>query len=149
MILKGRSINGGQAEGKAIVWKNAFSFLGEVDPQTGDFVEGHELSGNSIAGRILVFPTGRGSTAGPIIAWRLMKVGKGPKAMICQEAEPVIALDAITAGVPMVDRFNEDPLEVMKTGDWVKVNATDGVIEIKRPEGLRRHQAEKRKGHAK
>ena len=124
MILRGRSINRGQAEGKAIVWTKVFSFLGEVDPQSGDFVEGHDLSGQNIAGRILVFPTGRGSTAGPLVAWLAMKAGNAPKAMICQEVEPVIALDAITANIPMVDMLDKNPLEVIKTGDWVKVDSS-------------------------
>lgn len=131
MILKGHTINPGYAEGEAIVTTIPFSFLGELDPSTGKVPSpSHELFGQTLSGKILVFPTGKGSSGGPTIAWKAMKAGNSPKAIICIEAEPVVAAAAIIAGIPMVDRLNRNPLEVIKTGDYVKINATEGFVEI-------------------
>ncbi len=67
---------------------------------------------------------------GPIISWYAAKAGNSPAAIICIEAESIIASAAITAGIPMVDRLDKNPLEVIRTGDYVKVDATAGVVEI-------------------
>ena len=58
----GRTIYKGIAQGEALVTSMGISFFGGVDPETGVIVErGHELEGQSIAGKVLVFPTGKGS----------------------------------------------------------------------------------------
>ena len=135
MILKGCTINPGLAEGKAVVTGIPFSFLGELDPETGTVPEpGHDLFGQSLAGKILVTPTGKGSSAGPVIAWRAMKAGTSPGAIICIEREPILAAAAMTAGIPMVDRLDKNPLEAIKTGDYVKVDAFAGTVEIVTPD---------------
>ncbi|MEM3571460.1 MAG: DUF126 domain-containing protein, partial [Candidatus Bathyarchaeia archaeon] len=65
MVLKGRGIVKGYAEGKAIVSKEPISFLGGVDPKTGIVIEkNHELKGKKIAKKIFIFPYGKGSTVG-------------------------------------------------------------------------------------
>ena len=131
MKLRGHTINPGQAQGEAIVTHIPFSFLGELDPATGTVPSpSHELFGQSLAGRVFVFPTGKGSSTGPMIAWYAMIAGNVPAAMICVQAEPVVAAAAITANIPMVDRLSKNPLEVIKTGDYVKVDATNGIVEI-------------------
>jgi predicted aconitase with swiveling domain len=68
---------------------------------------------------------------GPIIAWYSVKANNNPVAIICVRAESIIASGAITAGIPMVDRLEKNPLEVIKTGDYVKVDATIGKVEVK------------------
>lgn len=131
MILKGHTINRGQAEGEAIVTRMAFSFLGELDPTTGKVVSpASDIAGQSIVGKVFVFPTGKGSSAGPTIAWLAKDAGNAPAAMVCVEAEPIIGLAAITADIPMVDKLDKNPLEAIKTGDYVKVDATKGIVEV-------------------
>lgn len=131
MKLKGRTINEGTAEGEAIVSKVAFSFLGDFDPQTGKTpVKGSDLGGRSLTNKIFVFPTGKGSTVGPYVAYKGKKNGTLPKAMICTAAEPVVVLGALIADIPMIDRLNMDPVEVIRTGDYVKVDATEGIVEV-------------------
>ena len=64
IMLRGRKVIGGLAEGEAVVTKEPVSFLGGVNPDKGVVVErGHELEGQSITGKIFVFPHGKGSTA--------------------------------------------------------------------------------------
>jgi uncharacterized protein len=65
LVLKGRRIVKGKACGEAVVTKEAISFNGGVDNMTGIVTEpGHELEGVNIAGKVLVFLTGKGSTGG-------------------------------------------------------------------------------------
>ncbi len=131
MILKGQTVNPGIVEGEAIVSKSAFSFLGELDPDTGKVpAPGHELFGRSLAGKILVTPTGKGSSGAPIVSWKAMQAGNNPKAIICIEREPILASAAITAMIPMIDRLDRNPLDVIENGDYLKVDATEGIVEI-------------------
>src|SRR4030042_2225718 len=93
MILKGKTVKKGIVEGEAIVSQLPFSFLGDLDPLTGKVVpEGHDLQGHSIAGKIFVFETGKGSTVGPNVAFQAKQLGNTPAGMICVEVEPVMAM---------------------------------------------------------
>jgi len=131
MKLKGHKINGGKVEGEAIVCNDAFSFLGDFDPITGNcLIKRPELEGKSMIGKILVCPTGKGSSRGPLNTYRAMKLNKSPKGIVCIQAEPVLAAAAIVANMPMVDRLDKNPLEVIKSGDWVKVDGDNGLVEV-------------------
>lgn len=131
MKIKGRIISRGVVEGEAIVSRTKFSFLGDVDVETGEVVaEDSDIVGEKISNKIFVFPTGRGSTVGTYILLRMKKKGTAPKAIINVETEPIIAVGAIIAGIPLMDKLEINPLEVIKSGDWVKVNALEGWIEI-------------------
>ena len=130
MILKGHTIKAGKVEGEAIVTRMPFSFVGELDPLSGTVGVTHELAGQNIAGKILVFPTGKGSTGGGIIAHYAKMLGAAPVGMICVEAEPVIALVAIMNDIPTIDKLDRNPLEVIQTGDHIKLDATEGTVEV-------------------
>ncbi|NVM26646.1 MAG: DUF126 domain-containing protein [Desulfobacterales bacterium] len=131
MKLKGRTVNPGKAEGEAIVARIPFSFLGELEPSTGRIPSpSHELFGQSLADKIFVCPTGKGSSVGPAVAYLAKKAGVLPKAMILREVEPVIAAAILTADIPAVDKLDQDPLEVIETGDYVKVDADQGIVEV-------------------
>ena len=131
MVLKGNCVNKGKAEGEAIVITAPFSFLGELNADTGKIASPfHEQFGESIKNKVLVIPTGKGSSMGPIIGWYAMKARNNPAAILCVEAESIIASVAITANIPMVDKLDKNPLDVIKSGDYVKVDATAGIVEI-------------------
>ena len=117
--LTGRIIKSGQCEGSALVSPEPLSFFGGVDATTGVVVEqGHPLQGQSIAGRVLVFPTAKGSTVGSYILYRLKKAGLAPAGIINAESEAIVAVGAIMAEIPMVDRVD---ITQIQTGDWVMV----------------------------
>ena len=104
MKLTGRKIAPGHASGKALVSALGISFFGGVNPETGVVVEkGHDLEGQSISGKILVFPTGKGSTVGSYTLYRLKKAGKAPAAIINAEAETITAVGCIISDIPCVD----------------------------------------------
>jgi predicted aconitase with swiveling domain len=115
----GRVIKGGRAAGRALVSPEPLGFFGGVDPETGVVVEaGHPLQGECVAGRVLVFPTGKGSTVGSYILYRLKKAGLAPLAIVNAESEPIVAVGAIISEIPMLDRI---PIEGIATGDWVEI----------------------------
>ncbi|MEM3087758.1 MAG: DUF126 domain-containing protein, partial [Candidatus Bathyarchaeia archaeon] len=108
IVLKGRTIVGGQAEGTALVTREAISFFGGVEPRTGVIIErGHELEGSKISGKVLVFPRGKGSTVGSYIIYAMSKYGTAPAAMINLETEAIIAVGAVLANIPLMDKFNK------------------------------------------
>jgi putative nucleotidyltransferase with HDIG domain len=125
-----RTVKSGHAEGEALVSPDPIGFLGGVDPDTGVVVErGHPLEGQSVAGRVLVFPTGKGSTVGSYTLYRLARNGLAPAAILNAEADPVVAVGAIIAEIPMVDQVD---VARIHTGDWVRVRG--GEITITRGE---------------
>lgn len=131
MKVNCRSISRGSAEGRVLLSHDPISFLGNVDPQTGAVVEqSHELFGQSIKGSVLVFPHGKGSTVGSYVLYQLSKNGVAPRAMINIESEPIVAVGAIISGIPLVDKLEIDPFEVLKDGDLVMVDGTNGCIEV-------------------
>lgn len=131
MKINCRTISRGVAEGEVLLTNDAISFLGNVDPETGEIVEPqHELYGQSIAGKVLVFPHGKGSTVGSYVIYQLFKNGVAPAAMINLESEPIVAVGAIISEIPLVDRLEKDPYKVLKNGDMVFVNSTEAFVEI-------------------
>ncbi len=119
LLLKGRAIWRGYAEGEALTTSQPISFYGGVDPETGKIIEkGHELEGETIAGRILVFPYGKGSTVGSYVLLRLKKRGLAPKAIINLRCEPIIAVGAIIAEIPCIDQVE---ISKIATGDRVRI----------------------------
>jgi predicted aconitase with swiveling domain len=107
MILHGRTIYEGVVQGKALVTSQGISFFGGVDPETGVIVErGHELEGQSIAGKILVFPQGKGSTVGSYTLYRLKHSGMAPAAIINSECETITAVGCIISEIPCVDKID-------------------------------------------
>ena len=129
MKLTGRKIFQGKISGEALVTKDSISFYGGVDPETGIVVEkGHELEGKSISGKILVFPSGKGSTVGSYVIYGLKKNGVGPAAIINKETETIVATGVILAGIPCVDQIDIDKI---KDGDSVVVDADKAEVIIK------------------
>ncbi len=130
-IIKCRKISKGHARGEVIITKDPLSFLGGVDPRTGIIIDSqHELYGKKISGKILVIPSGKGSTVGSYVIFQMAKNKTAPGAIISLKAEPIIATGAIMAGIPMVDQPAADILNILKEGDVVEVNADSETIKI-------------------
>lgn len=125
--MKGRTIYPGMVEGEAIVSKEPIGFYGGIDAKTGIVIEkGHELEGENVKDKILVFPQGKGSTVGSYVIYGLKKNGVAPKAIVNKETETIVATGVILAGIPCVDGIE---IEQIKTGDKLKVNADEGLVE--------------------
>jgi len=127
MMIKGRVIKYGKVEGEALVSEKPIGFLGGVDPDTGMFLEkGHPLEGKNVKGKVLVFPTGKGSTVGSYTLYRMKKNGVAPLAMINEECEPIVAVGAIISEIPCVDRID---IRQIKNGSKIKIEGEKIVID--------------------
>jgi predicted aconitase with swiveling domain len=124
---KVRVIKQGRAEGEALVSKEPIGFLGGVDGMTGIVTEkDHPLEGQYITGKVLVFPTGKGSTVGSYVIYQLMVNDLAPAAIVNIESEPIVAVGAIISNIPMVDQM---PIDEIETGDRVYVDGDKVKIE--------------------
>jgi len=125
MLIQGRSIAKGTGTGPLLITDTPISFLGGVDPKTGVVIdESHPLFGKSIAGKVLVFPYGKGSTVGSYVLYALAKNHVAPAAIINTECETIIATGAIIAEIPTIDRLNG----VLPTDGVVTVDGTSGTV---------------------
>jgi len=131
ITLRGRKVVGGSTEGEALVTHDTISGWGGVNPMSGTIIETrHELRGQSFKDKILVFPGAKGSSGWSAVFHMTRLTGTAPKAMLFNEMTPKIALGAVVMRVPSVAGFDQDPLTVIETGDWVKVDADRGIVEV-------------------
>ena len=121
----------GVAEGEALVTQDRISGWGGIDSRTGTIVEvRHALRGQSFSGKVLVFPGAKGSS-GWSNAFHLTRTfGVAPAAMLFNEMTTKIALGAVVTRAPAMTDFDRDPLTLIETGDWVRVDADRGLVEI-------------------
>jgi len=131
MKLQGRKIYPGIVRGEALVTSQGISFFGGVDPEAGVVVErGHELEGHSIAGKVLVFPTGKGSTVGSYTLYRLKAKRIAPLAIVNRECEPITAVGCIIGEIPCVDHID---LARLQSGQQLLVDGAAGLVEVLAP----------------
>jgi predicted aconitase with swiveling domain len=129
VILHGRALSRGMGQGPVLVSPEPISFLGGVDPETGEILErGHPLYGKRVGGTVLVFPHGKGSTVGSYVLYALARNGKAPAAMVNAEAEPIIVVGAIIAGIPLMDRPGVS-LTLLRNGVRARVDGDRGDLE--------------------
>jgi len=127
MVIKCRTISKGVATGELIVSKEPISFLGGVNPETGEVIDqNHELKGKFINDKILFIPGGKGSTVGSYVIFQMKKNNVAPRGIICLKAEPIIATGAIMSNIPMVD--SPESVERLINGVKLVVNAENGEI---------------------
>jgi hypothetical protein len=131
LVLRGRKVVGGCVEGEALVTRDRISGWGGIDPRSGTVIETrHELKGVSFAGKVLVFPGAKGSSGWSSQFHIARLAGKAPLAMLFNEMTTKIALGAVVAHAPSVTDFDRDPLQFIENGDWVKVDADNGIVEV-------------------
>lgn len=131
IIIKGRKVVGGVVEGEAIVTRETISGWGGINEREGTVIERrHELRGQSFAGKVLVFPGAKGSS-GYSAYFHMARLNKAnPCAMLFNKITTKAALGCVVSHVPSMTDFDRDPIELIETGDWVKVDADRGVVEI-------------------
>jgi predicted aconitase with swiveling domain len=130
MILKGKKILGGKSvEGEAMVQKELLSFFGDVNAEKGMINVGTN-AGKCFKDKILVFPQSKGSTLAPYVVAECKRNGVAPKAILCQKADGVVAMVAILSDLPTMDRFEKNIMEVVESGDQIRVEPDKGFIEI-------------------
>lgn len=131
IILRGRGVSGGCVEGEALVTCETISGWGGIDPMTGTVIETHhELRGVSFKDKVLVFPGAKGSSGWSNAFHMTRLTNSAPRAMVFNIMNTKIALGAVVLHVPAVTDLDQDPLTVIETGDWVRVDGDHGVVEV-------------------
>lgn len=131
LILNGRRVTPGRAEGEALVTRDTISGWGGMDPRAGTIIERrHELAGQSFAGKVLVFPGAKGSSAWSHYFHLARLAGKAPRALLFNRMTTKVALGAVVLRIPAMTELDQDPLAVIETGDHVVVDADRGVVEV-------------------
>jgi hypothetical protein len=131
VVLTGHPGIGEAVEGEALVSPDGFSARYDLDPATGVIArESHALHGRSVAGTIFVSPVAKGGFA---TSWALLDLkvrGLAPLALLFTWANPVMVQGAVLAGVSLMDRLTPDPMEAVRTGDWVRVDPKAGRVDV-------------------
>ena len=136
IVLRGRKVVGGYAEGEALVTRQTISGWGGVNAMQGTVIESrHELRGQSFAGKVLVFPGAKGSSGWSVVFHTARLAGVAPLALVFNEMTTKVALGAVVMRVPAVTELDRDPLEVIATGDWVCVDGDHGVVTVRKAIG--------------
>lgn len=137
IIIKGRPLAPGIVEGEALVSQESLVWSHGVNPPTGEIVDVRvKVCGQNVKDKVLVYPLGKGSTATATWILENTRCGNAPKAFLNRETELIILTGAALSTelynveIPVVDRFDKDPLEVIETGDWVKVDGNTGIVEV-------------------
>lgn len=134
IVLHGRKVVGGSAQGEALVTKETISGWGGIDPNTGTIIERrHELRGQSFKDKILVFPGAKGSSGWSVFFHAARLAGTAPKGMIFKKMTTKVALGAVVTHSPAVTDLDQDPLAVIETGDWVEIEADQGIVKVTKP----------------
>jgi predicted aconitase with swiveling domain len=88
----------GEAEGQALVFSQPLSFWGGIDAETGDIIDhSHPGLGQNVAGRILVMPSGRGSSSSSSVLAEAIRRGTAPAGILIARPDPILAVGAIVA----------------------------------------------------
>lgn len=128
-IIKGHVGIGGTVSGEALVAHDNFSARYDLDRINGTFSRPtHQLFGQNYDGKILVLNIAKGGVATAWMLRAMKETGVIPKALLLNYANPIMAQGAAHADFPMIDRFEEDITEAIKTGDRVTVNPGDGTV---------------------
>ena len=131
LVLKGKTGNKGHAEGEALVTKDSICFFGGINPETGTITEIRSKDkGKSFKGKIFVIESTKGSSG--VWAWLslLGRLGNAPKAIVMTRGDPLVVGGSIDDNIPYVFSLDRNPTEVIKTGDYVKVDGDKGTVEV-------------------
>ncbi len=133
ITLRGRRVVGGIAEGEALVTSETVSGWGGVNPMTGEIIETrHALRGQSFANRVLVFPGAKGSSGWSVAFHTCRLAGTAPLALIFTEMTTKVALGAVVMRIPAITDLDGDPFTLIRSGDRVRVDADNGIVEVHR-----------------
>jgi predicted aconitase with swiveling domain len=130
--IKGKAVVKGKGQGLALVLREPLSFLGELDINTGIITDG-EGKGQSIVDKVLVYPCAKGSSGNWRFLVGLANEQNAPAAIINLERPGFTEVQgAIIAKIPFMCKLERDPFELIETGDFVIVDAIQGIVVIKK-----------------
>ncbi|HTU01399.1 MAG TPA: DUF126 domain-containing protein [Candidatus Sulfotelmatobacter sp.] len=136
ITIAGRGVVGGRAQGEAVVTSVPLCFRTEYDPASGEVIGlRHPLRGQSLKNKVLVFPSTKGSCGNSVAFSTGCKEGNAPVALVCTRREPLAVLSCVVNNIPMVSDLEQNPLELVETGDHVTVDADAGIVTVSKRSG--------------
>lgn len=112
----------GISHGRLLATHQPISFWGCVDPATGLIADKrHDLFGESVSGKVLVFPFGKGSSTGSLMILELLRLNLAPAAIVNIRTEPLLATGPVVGRhfygktFPIVNVAESD-FDLLKTG---------------------------------
>lgn len=130
--LRGRKVIGGKASGEAAVSATALCFRSEFNPIEGRVIDSnHPLYDRTLTGKVVVMPSTKGSSGNTMFVRIASLEGKAPAALIHKEIDSPLVLACAIANIPLV-QIGETEFGLIQDGDWIEVDADEGIIEVKR-----------------
>lgn len=133
-VIKGRGAIAGIAEGEAVVCPDSIAgnsgALGDTDGVI--YEKGNVNYGVCIKDKILVVPCAKGSNGFSCHFKGAYISGVRPAGWIATRVDARLGVALASMNIPaVVDFYDVEPLDVIKTGDWVKIDGTTGIVEIR------------------
>ena len=129
-VLKGRPLSGGIAKGEALCCPDSITGWGGIN-HDGVITEPRHLHrGESIKGRIVLLPSGKGSVGWSCHFTALKLLGNAPAAWVLSHADSRTGVAVVTMEIPAVCDFDADPFAVIRDGDRLKVDGDAGTVEV-------------------
>ena len=115
----------------ALVSKDAICFY-LVEPETGVVKErNHDAFGKSVVGKVLIMPSGKGSSVVQLDGlYKLMMRNNGPAAIVVQEADTVLVAAAAAMEMPVVHRVDPEFFTDVESGMNIALDVEQGTITI-------------------
>lgn len=133
LVLKAKRAFGPDVEGEALVSRDPIHFVMDIAPETGRVIGvKHSLFGENVAGKILVISSAKGGVQSAMGIAELVKNNNGPKALVYDKTNPIMVHGAVMTNIPIMDDFDQNPVEVIKSGDKIKIKPAKHVIEVER-----------------
>jgi len=136
--LTGRALHPGSSSGELLILDQPISFWGGVDHHGVIIDVHHPQCGLSVAGKVLVMTSGRGSSSATAVLAELIRAKKAPAAMIFTECDIILVIGALVSAelyqiqMPMVELTEELYAKIPKTGSIsVDADSEDMVGQIK------------------
>ncbi|MDI9646020.1 MAG: DUF126 domain-containing protein [Archaeoglobales archaeon] len=130
MRFKCRGLYGKKVEGPALVSKNQISLFGDIADDGTIVAKDSDIRGEKVTGKVLIFPSARGSTVGSYVLLKLKKTGCAPLAIVNKKSDLIVASGAVIADVVLVDDVEDEFFSTVKSGDRVVVNAEENYVEL-------------------
>jgi len=117
--------------GQVLVMREGFSPRYDLDRVTGIISRiGHSVEGQSVKGKILVIPTSKGGVAGGWAFFDLLHKGIAPLALVFGKLNPVMVQGAVLANMPITEGWNNDLVQLLKTGDTITIDPENRQIRL-------------------
>jgi len=142
--FRGRGIVPGRARGRALVTAKALNLTASFT-KPRNFIRRwrglildrlHELYKQDVAGTVLIFPECIGSTYTGMILLEVIAAGRGPAALVVQNADSLLASGALLAEVwlnrkvPLVEIPSAEIFAAIRTGQTVEVDGEEGIVRV-------------------